>query len=94
MRKTNKEAEENLFVYAEANLGSAVCDVFEIDTALCGDGNGDGVTTLAEYNQNITGAIYASGNIVNFDTLRANGVPLAAAIYREMEETFDDVTCG
>ena len=86
-----KEAEENLFVYAEADV-LFLCALFEIDTALCGDGNADGVTTLAEYNQNITGAIDASGNIVNFDTLRANGVPLAASIYREFEETFDDVT--
>ncbi len=54
--------------------------------------NGDGVTTLAEYNQNITGALDADGNIINFDTLRAGGVPLAAAIYREMQETYDDIT--
>ncbi|MEM7003847.1 MAG: TonB-dependent receptor, partial [Pseudomonadota bacterium] len=86
-----KEALERLFAYAEANV-LFLCDAFGPDPALCGDGNGDGVTTLAEYNQNITGAIDATGNIVNFDTLRAGGVPLGASIYREMEETFDDVT--
>ncbi len=87
----DKEAEENLFVYAEAAV-LGLCDAFGPDPALCGDGNGDGVTTLAEYNQNITGALDASGNVVNFDTLRTQGIPLAASIYREMEETFDDVT--
>jgi len=86
-----KEAEENLLAYAEANV-LFLCDAFGPDPALCGDGNGDGVTTLAEYNQNITGAIDATGNIVNFDTLRAGGVPLAASIYRHMEETYDDIT--
>ncbi len=70
-----KEAEENLFGYAEAAL-------FVFDDA----------TTLAEYNQNITGAIDADGNIVNFDTLRTQGVPLAFSIYRELEETYDDIT--
>ena len=86
-----KEAEENLLAYAEANV-LFLCGLFGLDTALCGDGNGDGVTTLAEYNQNITGAIDADGNIVNFDTLRSGGVPLAASIYRRMEETYDDIT--
>ncbi len=86
-----KEAEENLLAYAEANV-LGLCDAFGPDPALCGDGNGDGVTTLAEYNQNITGALDASGNVVNFDTLRTQGIPLAASIYREMEETFDAVT--
>jgi len=86
-----KEAEENLLAYAEANV-LFLCDAFSPDPALCGDGNGDGTTTLAEYNQNITGALDASGNLVNFDTLRAGGVPLAASIYREIERDFDDVT--
>jgi outer membrane receptor protein involved in Fe transport len=86
-----KEAEENLFVYAEAAV-LGLCDAFGPDPALCGDGNGDGVTTLAEYNQNITGALDANGNVVNFDTLRTQGVPLAASIYREFEEDFDDIT--
>ena len=77
----DKEAEENLLAYAEANV-LFLCDAFSPDPALCGDGNGDGVTTLAEYNQNITGAIDADGNIVNFDTLRAGGVPLATSLSR------------
>lgn len=94
-----KEAEENLLAYAEVfDLGGgltllALCDALVGVPALCGDGpDADNSTSLAEYNQNITGAIDASGNIVNFDTLRAGGVPIAASIYRELEETFDDVT--
>lgn len=87
----DKEAEENLLAYAEAGV-LFLCDAFGPDPALCGDGNGDGVTTLAEYNQNITGALDASGNVVNFDTLRTQGIPLAASIYRQMEETYNDLT--
>ena len=93
-----KEAEENLLAYAEVyDLGGGLllptlCGILSGDPVACGDGNGDGNVTLTEYNQNITGAIDASGNIVNFDTLRAAGVPIAASIYREFEETFDDIT--
>jgi outer membrane receptor protein involved in Fe transport len=87
----HKEAEENLFVYAEANV-LFLCDLFATDPALCGDGNGDGTTTLAEYNQNITGGIDASGNIADFDRLRTRGVPLAAAIYRQVEDDYDALT--
>lgn len=86
-----KEAVERLFGYTEINL-LGLCDSL-VGAAACGDGpDADDSTSLAEYNQNITGAIDADGNIVNFDTLRTVGLPFAFSIYRELEETFDDVT--
>jgi outer membrane receptor protein involved in Fe transport len=88
----DKEAEENLFVYTEVAAFLQTCATLGVPTAVCGDSDGDGLVSLAEYNQNVTGAIDATGNIVNFDALRVEGVPVAAGIYRAMEETYDDVT--
>ena len=88
----DKEAEENLFLYQESISALSNCVANTGDSALCGDGNADGIVTLAEYNQNVTGAIDATGNVVNFDTLRVRGVPFARSIYRAIENKFDEVT--
>ena len=90
----DKEGEENLYLYREGMGPAATCvtNVGVANSAQCGDGDGDGVVTLAEYNQNVTGAIDASGNIINFDTLRKEGVPNALGLYREFERDYDDLT--
>lgn len=102
-----KEGEENLFLYREgmgpivacANRAWTLNSDGERDVltnpalaAQCGDGNGDGDVTLTEYNQNVTKAIDADGNIINFDTLRKNGAPSALVLYRKMNETYNDLT--
>ena len=92
----DKEAEENLFLYRE-QLGMTpafICGLVTGNSVLCGDDpvNPDGIITLAEYNQNVTGALDADGNVVNFDTLRAQGVPHALGIYRSFKRKFDDIT--
>ena len=93
-----KEAEENLFLYREQvivpALGFATFCPLVVDSRACGDDpvNPDGVVTLAEYNQNVTGALDASGNLVNFDTLRTNGLPHALGLYRSFKRKFDDIT--
>ncbi len=87
-----KEAEENLYLYQESRSGLATCVANTGDAALCGDGNGDGVATLAEYNQNIVGALDANGNLLDFDRARFAGVPFSRSIYRSMENEFDEVT--
>ncbi|MCY4215059.1 MAG: TonB-dependent receptor [Gammaproteobacteria bacterium] len=96
----DKEAEENLFLYSEAiadglgMLPAVICSAVTDDSVACGDdpNSPDGVVTLAEYNQNVTGALDETGNLVNYDSLRAEGVPYALGIYRAMERTFDDIT--
>ncbi len=90
----DKEAEENLFLYNESISALGQCVVNTGDSVLCGDDPlaPDGVVTLAEYNQNVTGAIDASGNVVDFDTLRVRGVPFARSIFRAIDNTFDEVT--
>lgn len=91
-----KEGEENLFLYREDMFIAGVCvatrEAEGGTSADCGDGDGDGTVTLAEYNQNVTGALDADGNVVNFDTLRKNGIPWALGLYRKMNETYDDIT--
>ncbi|MEE2785156.1 MAG: TonB-dependent receptor [Pseudomonadota bacterium] len=93
-----KEGEENLYLYREGLLFGTdlkgVCVAVSGDSVACGDDpvNPDGVVTLAEYNQNVTGALDADGNVVNFDTLRKNGVPWTLGLYRRFERTFDDLT--
>jgi outer membrane receptor protein involved in Fe transport len=91
-----KEGEENLFLYREGMGLAATCVTNQVaaggTSADCGDGDADGVVTLAEYNQNVTGALDADGNVINFDTLRKNGVPWALGLYRKMNATYDDVT--
>ena len=94
----DKEAEESLYLYREDMGGAAACianvgeEGFTHTGADCGDGNADGVVTLAEYNQNVTGAIDADGNMINYDTYRKNGVPWALGLYRSFERDFDDLT--
>ncbi|MYF12292.1 MAG: hypothetical protein F4229_15160 [Gammaproteobacteria bacterium] len=92
----DKEAEENLYLYQESAtaLGTCVNNVTAggLPAALCGDLNGDGAVSLAEYNQGITGGIDASGNIANFDKVRFRGVPYARSIYRSMTNDFDEIT--
>lgn len=94
----DKEAEESLYLYREDMGGAADCianvgeEGFTHTAADCGDGNGDGVVTLAEYNQNVTGAIDADGNMINYDTYRKNGVPWALGLYRKFERDYDDLT--
>ena len=94
-----KEAEENLFLYREQSpapglLGPALFCPLVIDSRACGDDpiNPDGIVTLAEYNQNVTGALDANGNVVNFNTLRTMGAPHALGLYRSFKRTFDDIT--
>ena len=91
-----KEAEENLFIYQEqfGTTPANICGLIMGNSVLCGDdpNNPDGIVTLAEYNQNVTGALDASGNVVNFDTLRTQGVPHALGIYRSFKRKFDDIT--
>ena len=60
--------------------------------ALCGDLDGDGAVTLAEYNTGITGGIDATGNIADFNKVRFRGVPFARSIYRSMINDFDEIT--
>ncbi|MXX29739.1 MAG: hypothetical protein F4Z45_08615, partial [Gammaproteobacteria bacterium] len=91
-----KEAEENLFLYRE-QLGTTpaqICALILGNSVPCGDdpNNPDGIITLAEYNQNVTGALDADGNIVNWDALRTQGVPHALSIYRSFKRKFDDIT--
>ncbi len=90
----DKEAEENLFLYNESVSALATCVANTGDSVLCGDDPlaPDGVVTLAEYNQNITGGIDASGNVVDFDRVRFRGVPFSRSIYRAIENEFDEVT--
>ncbi len=90
----DKEAEENLFLYNESVSALATCVANTGDSVLCGDDPlaPDGVVTLAEYNQNITGGIDASGNVVDFDRVRFRGVPYSRSIYRAIENEFDEVT--
>ena len=91
-----KEAEENLFLYRE-QLGmvpALFCSLALGNSVPCGDDpvNPDFNVTLAEYNQNVTGALDANGNVVNFSNLRTRGVPHALGLYRSFERTFDDIT--
>ena len=93
------EAEENLFLYNESPtaLGTCVNNVTAggLPAALCGDIDGGGAVSLAEYNQGITGGIGgidATGNIANFDKVRFRGVPFARSIYRSMTNDFDEIT--
>lgn len=92
----DKEAEENLFLYQESPSALATCvrnvTGAGLPSALCGDGNDDGVVTLAEYNQHVTGGVDASGNLADFDTARFRGVPFSRSIYRSMANDFDEVT--
>ena len=92
----DKEAEENLYLYQESPtaLGTCVNNVTAggLPAALCGDLDGDGAVSLAEYNQGITGGIDATGNIANFDKVRFRGVPYARSIYRSMTNDFDEIT--
>ena len=92
----DKEAEENLFLYQESISALGTCVANRVaaggTSAECGDGNGDGVVTLAEYNQNITGGIDASGNVIDFDRVRMRGVPYSRSIYRSIENEFDELT--
>ena len=92
----DKEAEENLFLYRE-QLGTTpaqICALILGNSVPCGDdpNNPDGIITLAEYNQNVTGALDADGNVVNWNSLRAQGVPHALGIYRSFKRKFDDIT--
>jgi outer membrane receptor protein involved in Fe transport len=92
----DKEAEENLFLYQESISALGTCVTNRVaaggTSAECGDGNADGIVTLAEYNQNITGGIDASGNVIDFDRVRMRGVPYSRSIYRSIENEFDEVT--
>ncbi|MYE82187.1 MAG: TonB-dependent receptor [Gammaproteobacteria bacterium] len=90
----DKEAEESLFLYNEAPgaLANCVNNVGVELAALCGDLDGDGAVTLAEYNTGITGGIDATGNIADFDKVRFRGVPFARSIYRSMVNDFDEIT--
>ena len=90
----DKEAEESLFLYNEAPVALANCvsNVGVELAALCGDLDGDGAVTLAEYNTGITGGIDATGNIADFNKVRFRGVPFARSIYRSMINDFDEIT--
>ncbi len=90
----DKEAEENLFLYNESISALGTCVANTGNSVLCGDDpiNPDGVVTLAEYNQNITGGIDASGNVIDFDRVRMRGVPYSRSIYRTIENEYDEVT--
>ena len=60
----DKEAEENLFLYNESPTALATCVTNVAAAGLaadaCGDIDGDGAVSLAEYNQGITGGIDAT----------------------------------
>ena len=89
-----KEAEENLFLYNESPSALATC-VNNVGVELafaCGDLDGDGAVTLAEYNTGITGGIDATGNVADFDKVRVRGVPFARSIYRSLINDFDEIT--
>ncbi len=92
----DKEAEENLFLYNESPTALATCVTNVAAAGLaadaCGDIDGDGAVSLAEYNQGITGGIDASGNIADFDKVRFRGVPFARSIYRSMTNDFNEIT--
>ncbi len=90
----DKEAEESLFLYNESPSALTTCvnNVGAELAALCGDLDGDGAVTLAEYNTGITGGIDATGNIADFDKVRVRGVPFARSIYRSMINDFDEIT--